>query len=225
MTNIVLNTVVRDMNVRSKDICKQNRIPAVVYGKGEENIFVDFDYQEFRKLYEQAGQNTLIDLMVDGKSVEVLVHSLQYHPVTGNFMHVDLKRITRGVEITTEIPIRFEGVSEAVKTMNGVLMTQKEVLNVKCLPKDLVHDVTADLSLIEDFNCKIAVADIPVPDSITVLNAPDEVVATVSAPRTEEEEETTTAAEGEEGAETEEKKEGEEGEETDGKETKDESKE
>lgn len=199
MENLVLNAVSRDTTLKARDLRQQDRVPAVVYGDKKDNIFIDFDYQEFRKLYKKAGHNTLINLVVDGKkdSSEVLVHMVSYEPVSGNFSHVDLRRITSGVEITTEVNITFEGVSEAVKTLGGVLVTNKAYLDIKCLPKNLIHEVTADLSKLVDFHSKIVVADIEVPKTVTVLNDPEEVVAIVSAPRSViEEEPVATATEG-----------------------------
>lgn len=205
MENLELNAVSRDTAVKAKSIRQGSRIPAVVYGKGEDNIFVDFDYQEFRKLYKEAGHNTLINLNVDGaKPVEVLVHDVDYDPVSGNFIHIDFKRITRGVEITTEVAVVFEGVSEAVKTLGGMLITNKEYIDVKCLPRNLIHEVKADISLLKDFSSKITVADLDIPETVTVLNAPDEVVATAAAPRAAieaDEEEGTETVETEEAGE------------------------
>ena len=223
MENLELNATSRDTAVKAKDLCKEGRIPAVVYGKGEDTLCVDFDYQEFRKIYQKAGHNTLLNLIIDEKkSIEVLVHVVDFDPVSGRFIHIDIKRITRGVEITTEVNITFEGVSEAVKTLAGVLVTSKQYLDIKCLPKNLIHEVKADLSKLTDFNTKITVADIEVPETVTVLNAPDEMIATVTAPRAivEEDEETTAeeSVEGEEGVTAE----GEEGATAEGEEKKEE---
>lgn len=184
MENLELKAVSRDTAVKAKMIRQESRIPAVVYSKGKENSFIDFDYQEFRKVYQKAGHNTIINLVIDGKKpVEVLVQTVDYDPVSGDFIHVDFKPIERGVEITTEVSIVFEGVSEAVKTMGGILVHNKEYLDIKCLPRNLIHEVKADLSLLSDFHSKITVGDLDIPSTITVLNDAEEVIATVTAPR------------------------------------------
>lgn len=198
MEKLVLNATARNSAVKAKDVRKNSRIPAVVYGKGEENIFVDFDYQEFRKLFHKAGHNTIVDLVVDGgKALETLIHVVDHAPVSGNFAHVDFVRIVRGVEITTEVPVKFVGVSEAVKTLGGILVTNKEYLDVKCLPKNLIHEFEADLSVLTDFHSKITVGDLKIPSTVTVLNSPEEVIVTVTASRAViEEEEKTAVVEG-----------------------------
>lgn len=185
MENLELNAVSRDISVKAKLIRKQGRIPAVIYGKGEENLFIDFDYQEFRKAYQKAGHNTLVNLNIEGvkEPLEVLIYIVDYDPVTSDFTHIDIRRITRGVEITTEVNITFEGVSEAVKTLGGVLMTNREYIEIKCLPRNLIHDIKVDISVLKDFTSKITVADITVPDNVVVLNEPEEMIVTVNAPR------------------------------------------
>lgn len=194
MENLVLNATARNTSVKAKYVRQKGRIPAVVYGKKAENIFVDFDYQEFRKIFQKAGHNTIIDLVVDNaKPVETLVHVVDYDPVSGNFAHIDFHKITRGQELTTDVPVKFVGVSEAVKTLGGILMTNKESLRIKCLPKNLIHEVFADISVLADLHSKITVGDLDVPATITVLNAPDEVVATVTSSRAVIEDEEPTA--------------------------------
>lgn len=214
MENLDLNATNRDPSKKAKYIRQDGRIPAVVYGKGEENLTIDFDYQEFRKLYEKAGHNTLINLQVEGakEPIEVLIYTVDYDPVSGEFEHVDIRRITRGVEITTEVSITFEGVSEAVKTLGGVLLLNREYIDIKCLPRNLIHEVKADLSKLVDFNSKLTVADIEIPETVTLLNDLDELVATVNAPRAvvEDEEVEAEATEGEASAEGEAPAEGEE---------------
>lgn len=195
MENLELKAVKRDTALKAKEIRKQDRIPAVVYGDNKENLFIDFDYQEFRKLFRHAGHNTLINLIVEGeaKPIEVLIHMVDHDPVSGNFQHVDIRRIKRGVKISTEVNIIFEGISEAVKTLGGILVTSKTYLDVKCLPKDLIHEVKVDLGKLVDFHSKITVADIVVPETVEVLNASDELVAMVTAPRAVIEEESAPA--------------------------------
>ena len=78
------------------------------------------------------------------------------------------------------------------------------------LPKDLPHEIEVDISSLVDFNTSLTVADIKVGEEITITDPPEISIATVIAPREEEEEPVAAeAAEGEEGAEGEAAPEGE----------------
>jgi large subunit ribosomal protein L25 len=98
-------------------------------------------------------------------------------------------------EIHTEIPLKFVGTSKAVKDDSGTL-TAMHMLKVKCLPKDLVHEVEVSIESLVDFHTNIFVRDIVAPKGITILNHADEVVATVMRPREEKVEAPVVAAEG-----------------------------
>jgi large subunit ribosomal protein L25 len=208
MDTIELAAVKRDSSVKAKDLRRMNLIPAEFYGAGVENCSFQMDYQMFRKAYMVAGENTVIDLNVEGDaSRKVLVHDVQFDPVSDKIRHVDFINVRMDKAVTTNIPLEFVGVSIAVKDDGGVLNTNLTEIEVTCLPGDLIHSIEVDISSLVDFHTSIHVSDLKLSDKITVLTDLGTTVATVAAPR---EEEVETAApesatgeplEGEEGAE------------------------
>ncbi len=186
-------------------------IPMIYYGEGQENIQFAADYQEFKRVYDQGGRSTIINFITeDKKEYPVLVHEVQYNPVTDEFLHIDVKAVDMNKPIQTEVTLTFVGISPAVKNDGGVLMHNREKVDMECLPKDLVHDIEVDISSLVDFNTRISVGDIKVPEGITIIDAPEITVATVSAPRVEVE--AVSVPEGEAGAEGEAKEDAEKGE-------------
>ena len=190
-----------------KDLRSQEKIPAVLYGHKIKPLNLTIDYSVFEKIYKEAGESTLIDLVVDDKEpVKVLIQDYQLHPRTNQFIHADLKQINMDEKLNTDIILEFTGEAPAVKDFSGILVTNMDHVEVECLPKDLVHEIKVDLSSLKNFEDSIHVSDINVPEGITILNAPEDVIALVQPPRTEKElEELETPAE-------ETKPEGEEGE-------------
>lgn len=197
-----------------KEIRDSGHIPCVVYGPGveEESILISIEYQAFRRVFREAGESTLIDLEYDGRTIPVLVHILDLHPVSEEFEHIDFFAVRMGQELNTNIPLVFVGLAPVVKEKNAVLVRSKEELSVKCLPRNLVHDITVDISSLENYHEHISVKDITPPEGITFLDDPDDVIISATPPKKErtEDEETLEGEEGEEGGEEgEEKKEGE----------------
>jgi len=191
----------------AKDARNAGRIPMIYYGKGSENVNVSVDYQDFRRTYEKAGKSAIINLKnEEGKEIPVLVHEIQYHPVSDEMIHIDLMVVNLNKVIHTEIPLTFVGDAPAIRELAGMFMNNKDVVNVECLPKDLPHEIEVDISSLVDFNCSITVADVKAPEGVTILDADDINIATVTAPREEEEEAPVeaVAVEGEEGEEGEE---------------------
>ena len=98
------------------------------------------------------------------------------------FRSVDMKE-----KIKTEIPLEFIGETILVVDQEGSLIVNKDALEVECLPSDLVDHIDVDISSLTDFDQNIKVSDIIVPTTIEILDEPEEVVALVQPPRSEEE--------------------------------------
>jgi large subunit ribosomal protein L25 len=194
MDKITLDAQVRDPKVKAKDLLPTGVVPAIFYGKGVKNQELQVNYQVFRKAYKLAGGNTIIELKVGEKeTLNVLIHAVQYDPMTSLATHIDFINVKMDQEIHTEIPVKFVGTSKAVKDDSGTLTTMHS-FKVKCLPKDLVHEIEVSLEPLVDFHTNIFVKDIVAPKGITILNHGEEVVATVIRPREEKVEAPVVAA-------------------------------
>ncbi len=208
MDNAVLEAQVRDKALAAKNVRKQDMIPANYYGHGVENVSLMMDYQTFRRLFRKAGENTVITLKIDGVGdKKVLVHHVEYHPVTDAYNHVEFINVRMDEKVTTHVAIHLEGTAPAVKDLGGVLMQNLDELEIKCLPGDLIHEVSISVESLVDFHTALHVSDLKVPGNIEVLNDPDQTVASVQAPREEED----LDAPVDDGIEREEGEEGEEG--------------
>ena len=190
------------------------RIPIVYYGKGIKNRNFSADYQNFRRAYEKGGRSTIMYFVNEKKEeFPILIQDIQYDPVSDQIVHVDVMAIDMNKTITTRVPLVLVGTAPAVKELGGILVQNKNKVEVECLPKDLIHKIEVDVSPLVDFHASIIVGDLKVPDTIKILDAPDINVATISAPREEVEEvveEKAEEIEGEEVAEGEAPPEGEE---------------
>jgi len=191
MDNAAITAQLRDTTAKAKVLRRENLIPAEYYGKGVDNKSLQMDYQTFRKLYRTAGDNTVIDLTVEGDKApkKVLVHHVSFHPVTDAITHVEFINVNMNEEVTAHVDITLEGQAPAVKEMAGVLTQSLDSIEIKCLPGNLIHGVTLNIESLVDFHTALHVSDIELPENITLLTDPAITVATVSAQREEEPEE------------------------------------
>ena len=175
---------------------RAGRLPAVVFGHGVESENVSIDSHEFELLRRKAGSNALIDLSVHGrKSRPVLVHGVQAHPVTRRPLHVDLFVVRMTEELTVDVPLIPVGTSLAVENESGTLLHPTETIKVKALPDHLPQSIEYSIDGLVDFDAVVKVSDLAIPDDVTLLTDPDEVVAKVLAPRLQAEVEAEDAAE------------------------------
>ena len=165
---------------------KDGRLPGVVYGHGTDSEPVTLDAHEFEQLRKHAGASTLVDLKVEGgKARPVLISSIQVHPVNRRPLHVDLFAVRMTEELTVEVQLVSTGVAGAVEN-GGTLVHPTSSVKVRALPANLPDSLSYDLSPLVDFDTTITVADLIVPEGVTIQADPAEVIARVLAPRVEE---------------------------------------
>jgi large subunit ribosomal protein L25 len=186
MSNIVLKAQMRDVTGKKMRSARNSgQLPVVVYGHGvtPRNLWASF--LDFTKAYKAAGESTLIELQVTGeKNVNVLIHDIQIDPLSGSFTHVDLLQVRMDEEIEAHIPLEFVGESAAVKALGGMLLKNTDEILVSCLPADLPHAITVDISVLATFDDHIKVGDLKVSSKVEVLSDVDMIVAGVTPPRT-----------------------------------------
>jgi large subunit ribosomal protein L25 len=176
----------------------EGRLPAVVYGHGVASESVSVDAHEFDLLKRHVGASTLVDLTVDGgKARPVLVHAIQVNPITRRPIHIDLFAVRMTEELTVEVPLVGQGAAPATE-LGGTLVHPVSSVRVRALPDKLPESLHYDLSKLVDYDVTCTVADLVVPDGVTVQADEHEVIARVLAPRVEvEEAPAEAAAEGE----------------------------
>lgn len=171
-----------------KKLRENGEIPAVIYGRDQKPQPLTLNIIEFSKVYSEAGSSSLIDLNIGDKpAVKVLSHEPDLNPVTNKPIHVDFYRVRMDEKIKTEIPLEFMGESEAVTQLDGSLVTNRDNVEVECLPADLIPNIEVDISALKTFEDSICVKDLKIPSTIEILTDPEEVIASVEEPRSEEE--------------------------------------
>lgn len=163
------------------------RLPAIVYGPKEEPVSITVDAIAFEKLYREIGDSTIIALKGVDDDKDVLVHDIDYDPVKGFMRHVDFYAIERGKTLEVSVALEFEGESEAVR-LGGVLTKVLHELEIESLPRNLPGHLTVDISTLAEFGDQILVKDIVLPEGVTALADPEDVVAVVNEPADEPEE-------------------------------------
>ncbi len=212
---LTLKAQLRELKGRkTKKIREEGLIPAVVYGHGFKSKSIQVLALDFKKVFKETGESTLINLEIDGaKPIKVLVYDLQFHPLKDSLEHVDFYKIKEGEKIKVETALNLIGEALAVKELGGVLFQNLNKVEIECLPEDLINEIEVDISVLKTFEDIIRVKDLNIPSKVKILDEAEEMVVQVERPREEIEEEKPTEEEVEEekpAEEGEERKEGEE---------------
>jgi len=171
-----------------KTLRLEGQIPAVVYGHGVESKDLTVDYRGFEKVFNKAGESSLIDLDVEGGSpVKVLVHEVQYDPLKGTINHVDFRQVNMKEKLEAEVILKFIGEAPAVKAQGAILVRNMDTITVRCLPGDLVHEIEVDLSKLANIDDRIAVSSLAIPPGVELMADPSDLIIVANAPISEEE--------------------------------------
>ncbi|HLD21964.1 MAG TPA: 50S ribosomal protein L25 [Patescibacteria group bacterium] len=172
----------------AKKLRSQALIPAVMYGKNSETRSILVEKNVFQKVYDGAGESSLIDIVIDGNpAVKVIIQDVQYDPLAHCISHVDFHQVNMSEKIKAEVMVEFVGESPAVKTLGGILIKNIDKIEIECLPIDLPHSITVDLPVLKTFEDIIRIKDIQLPGGVQVLQDLEEVVVSIAEPRSEEE--------------------------------------
>ena len=165
---------------------RSGRIPAVIYGGGDDPTPISVDSRELRHALHAAG--AVLELALEGDTQNAVLKDAQADPVRGDLWHVDFLRVRMDVAIQSTVMLELDGAEDAPGTSEGgVLEQQLRELSIEALPGDIPENITLDVSNLE-LNATVHVSDLAAPEGVTILDDPELVVASITLPRLEVEE-------------------------------------
>lgn len=168
----------------SRELRRQNRIPAVIYGNKQDPELIHVEEKALVKLLMTGHfSNSVIEIDLGGKKQITLPKDVAFHPVTDRPTHVDFLRIVKGAKVEVEVPVIFinEEKSPGLKR-GGVLNIVRHELELICeadkIPDDIQIDVTGF-----DVGDSIHISHVTLPKgSESKITDRDFTIATVVAP-------------------------------------------
>jgi large subunit ribosomal protein L25 len=197
-------------SAESRRLRREGLVPGVLYGNGEP-VAISITERELRRaLTGAAGLHSILDVEIDGKGEThaSILKEYQVDPVRGGVTHVDLQEVRLDQVIQASVTVMLLGGEDAPGVREGGVLSQplREV-TAEALPLEVPERIELDVSGM-DLGGTLRIADLTAPEGVTLLDDPELVVATVTAPTkvvepepTEEELAELEAAEGEEGEE------------------------
>lgn len=175
------------MGKKVKTLRHQGFIPAVVYGHKFPSISIQVPTKDFEKVYTEASESTLVYLNVDGQSYPTIIHDVVRDPLNDKFQHADFYKVKLDEKIHAKIQLNFIGEAPAVKSLGGILVKNISEIEVEGFPQDLPNKIDVDISGMTEFRSHILIGDLPISDKINIKIKPEEIVALIQEPISEEE--------------------------------------
>ncbi len=162
----------------AKQLRREGLVPCVVYG-GKDEIVFSVPEKDFMGLV-YTPNIYIVNLNVDGATKKAVLKDIQFHPISGNILHVDFQEIFDDKPVTIGVPLKIVGNSEGVKA-GGKLQVEMRKLNVKGLPANLPDILEVDITNL-GLGQVIKVGSLHY-DNLEILNAKSAVVAAVKMTR------------------------------------------
>lgn len=165
----------------ARKVRAQGRVPAVVYGHGNDPMHFSVDSRElFHLLHTEAGANVLVNLQLDGDTVLAMPREVQRDHIRGRFIHVDFLRVARDEKLTVDVPVQLVGESRGVKE-GGVIEHHLWTVQVECLPGDVPASIDADISDV-GVGESLRVEELTAPTGVTILTPVEETIVSIISP-------------------------------------------
>ncbi|MBX4188569.1 50S ribosomal protein L25 [Candidatus Saccharibacteria bacterium] len=171
-------------------------VPAVIHNHGQPSIHVMASETELVKVYMAAGKHHPLNLEVGSDKYLALIKDAHFDPVKRRLQHIVFQAIRQNETVEAEVPIRIEGDIPAEK-VGLMVLHQLDTVQVEALPRNLPDELVVSAEALAELHDKITVADLAVPEGVTILTELDYPVATVVETRAQVAEEA-AEAEGEE---------------------------
>jgi large subunit ribosomal protein L25 len=171
-------------SAESRRLRKEGLIPGVLYGNGEP-VAISIAERELRRaLTGAAGLHSILDVEIDGKGEThaSILKEYQVDPVRGGVTHVDLHEVRLDKPIQASVSVQLIGGDNAPGVREGGVLSQplREV-TVEALPLEIPEHLELDVSGME-IGATLRISDLATPEGSTLLDDPEMVVATVTAP-------------------------------------------
>ena len=166
----------------ARRIRRDDKIPAVVYGHGDDPLHVSLPGHETMMALKNGGANALLDLQIDGSSHLALTKQVQIDPIRRVIEHVDFVAVKRGEKVTVDVPIHLVGTAKPetlIVTENSTVQLEAEATHI---PEFIEVSIEG-----AEVGTLIHASDLEFPAGSTLLSDPELLIVNINQQRSEEE--------------------------------------
>lgn len=159
----------------ARRIRREDKIPAVVYGHGNEPVHVILPGHQTMMALKHGGANALLALDIDGKEQLALTKDVQVDPIRRVIEHVDFVAVKRGEKVTVDVPVHVVGDAAPdtlVVTENAVVSVEAEATHI---PEFFEVSVEGAAS-----GTQVLAKDLDLPSGTTLLADEDLLIVNVT---------------------------------------------
>ena len=184
MENVTIQAEPRTAGRHSnRELRDAERVPGVVYGKGQEALAVSMDRKLLGIALHKASGRT-IELNVPGQALlNVLAREIQRHPTKHNILHVDFLAVSMTEMVRVSVAVVPQGQGPAMTNPDMVLVRGLDSVEVECLPGDIPEHLVADLSALASIHDEVLAKQLQLPERVKLLTDGEQVLFAITPSR------------------------------------------
>ena len=176
----------------ARKLRQAGKVPAVIYGHGEEPTHVSLPAHEMMLVARRA--NALLELDMGSDKKLVLVKDVQRDPVRQIIEHVDLVVVRKGEKVTVDVVIHVEG-----DPISGTMVQVDHTsITVEAEATHIPESFTVSVEGLDE-GAQIHASDIALTEGSTLVSDPETLILAIVLPRVAAAEESTSEEGAEEG--------------------------
>ena len=156
----------------------QGKIPAIVYGHGQEPETLSLNGQDFSEGLHHG--HRLFDIEFGGKTEKLLVKDIQYDHLGKKIIHADLIRVDLSEKIKVETPLIFKG-TPAGSHEGGLLEEHLDRIEIECMVTDMPETIDVSVKSL-NVGDSLHARDIQLPAGVKLLTNPDALLISCHLP-------------------------------------------
>jgi large subunit ribosomal protein L25 len=149
----------------TRAVRRLGRVPAIIYGGGEEPEPISLDPRELSRTLARRGFfATLVDIKIDGRVQRTLPRDVQHHPVSDLPLHVDFMRVGATTRVIVEVPVVFVNQEMSIGLRRGgILNIVRHEIELSCPVENIPDRLVVDLSGL-DIGDSVHISVVAMPD-------------------------------------------------------------
>ncbi|MEO6511996.1 MAG: 50S ribosomal protein L25/general stress protein Ctc [Nocardioides sp.] len=165
----------------ARRIRRDNKIPAVVYGHGNDPIHLTLPGHQTMMALKHGGANSLLELDIDGSEQLVLSKQVQVDPLRRVLEHIDFVAVRRGEKVTVDVRVQLVGEAAPetlVVTENATVQVEAEATHIPEMIEVSIEGAQV--------GTQIHASDLVLPEGTTLVVDPETLIVNVTQERTAE---------------------------------------
>ena len=160
----------------ARRIRRDNKIPAVIYGHGNDPIHVILPGHQTMMALKHGGANSLLALDLQGTEQLVLSKDVQVDPIRRVIEHIDFVSVRRGEKVTVDVAIHIVG-DAAPDTL---VVNENNVVSVEAEATHIPEFFEVNVQGLPE-GTQILAKDLNLPEGTTLLADEDLLIVNITA--------------------------------------------